>query len=542
MKQGETSAAFAGFFSNKEQPGKPSPVLPETQDIRQEQQKFWKKVLPRLRKRDRDRIDKVVQDYDAENTIDSLERLVQVYLPTAERAKNDLDDARAAGGRAMSHTVQRFACTFNDFLSSYSQVVTIMNTADAQFGGVAVQTLAILLVVAVNKQRKEDIIEDYLSRFKNDFPRLQDLRNIYATETMQRLIAAVYADVLNFSQQAVEYYQMTTLERLWKAFTEPPQLGVQAAANRIEAELAEVRKEQELLLNKRVQHMEKRLDSLATTAKNQAISLATMAEDTAAIERKVDEIEADLRQIQHNEQQELLAEIGKALVPGGFSFHEHYTEYQTQLQARFRRRFSVSELAAHEQFHRWEHAEGSRVLILQGRTQHAISPLSWLSPAAVELREILSHRDEGETAVVVAYFCRRESMGDYSHIHTVLANLIFQIFTARPGLLNDRNRYQNWSSLVCSRPWREKDLKTASGLFKELLSLIGRVYLILDRPEACKRAEAGLRNLIEVSRRTTCVLKIFLVVDKDSMLSFDVDELREAAGDGALDVIDVPDQ
>jgi hypothetical protein len=50
-----------------------------------------------------------------------------------------------------------------------------------------------------------------LSRFKNDFPRLQDLRNIYATETMQRLIAAVYADVLNFSQQAVEYYQMTTL-------------------------------------------------------------------------------------------------------------------------------------------------------------------------------------------------------------------------------------------------------------------------------------------------------------------------------------------
>jgi uncharacterized protein YlxW (UPF0749 family) len=85
---------------------------------------------------------------------------------------------------------------------------------------------------------------------------------------------------------------MASAERLWKAFTEPPQLGVQAAANRIEAELAEVRKEQELLLNKRVQHMEKRLDSLATTAKNQAISLATMTEDTAAIERKVDEIEA----------------------------------------------------------------------------------------------------------------------------------------------------------------------------------------------------------------------------------------------------------
>ncbi|KAL4982449.1 hypothetical protein BDW68DRAFT_170748 [Aspergillus falconensis] len=541
MKQEETSADFAKFFDNKEQPGKPNPALPETQAIEQTQQKFWKKVLPRLRKRDRDKIDKVVQDYDAENTIDGLERLVQGYLPAAEHAKSDLDDARTAGGRAMSHTVQRFAGTFYDFLGCYSQVVTIMNTADAQFGGVAVQTLAILLMVAVNKQRKEDIIEYYLARFKNDFPRLQGLRNIYATEQMQRLIAAVYTDVLNFSQRAVEYYQLTTLERLWKAFTDPPQLGVQAAADRIEAELAQVREERDFLLSKRVYNVENRLESLAAMVENQANSLATMAEDTAAIERKVARVEADLHRIQHNEQQELLAELGKALVPGGFSFHEHYTEYQAQLVARFGRRFSFTELAAHEQSHRWRHAEGSRVLVLQGRTRHATSPLSWLSSAAVELGEIL-RRDEGQTAVVVSYFCRRESIGDYSHIHAVFANLSFQLLTARPELLRDRERYQKWSDLVRSSPWQNKDLKTASGLLKELLSLIGKVYLILDRPEVCKRAEAGLRNLIEASRRTTCVLKMFLVVDKDSMHSFDVDELREAAGDGALDVIDIPDQ
>ncbi|KAL4994188.1 hypothetical protein BDV10DRAFT_177301, partial [Aspergillus recurvatus] len=68
-----------------------------------------------------------------------------------------------------------------------------------------------------------------------------------------------------------------------------------------------------------------------------------------------------------------------------------------------------------------------------------------------------------------------------------------------------------------------KDLRTACGLLKELLSLTGRVYLIPDRPEVCKRAEARLRNLVEASRRTVCVLKIFLVFDKDSMRSFDVD-------------------
>jgi hypothetical protein len=63
------------------------------------------------------------------------------------------------------------------------------------------------LQVAVNKQRKEDLIEQYLAKLQNRFPQLESLRNIYPTEKMKDLIARVYVHVLDFAQMAVEYYR-----------------------------------------------------------------------------------------------------------------------------------------------------------------------------------------------------------------------------------------------------------------------------------------------------------------------------------------------
>jgi hypothetical protein len=255
----------------------------------------------------------------------------------------------------------------------------------------------------------------------------------------------------------------------------------------------------------------------------------------------------DIHQIQHNEQQELLAELRDALIPGGFSFHDHIMDYREQLNTRFRLQYSVTDLAAREEYQNWREAGTSRVLILQGRTRHPTSPLSWLSPAAVELGEVLG-REQGQAQgqdapVIVSYFCRRETTMPLGHIHTVLANIAFQILAARPALLlHDRETFHNCRTLAKGSQWQLKDPKTACEVLGDLLIRLDKVYLILDRPEICKRAEAGLRSLIQASRRTSCVLKTLLVVDKDCLSRFDVDELREVAGVGGLDVIDVPDQ
>ena len=91
----------------------------------------------------------MVKCYEVDKSIAGLERLVGEYLPAAAHEKNKLDERRGKGAKQVSTEIQQFAKTFADFLGCYSQIVDIVKEADAQFGGVAVQTLSLLLVVGL---------------------------------------------------------------------------------------------------------------------------------------------------------------------------------------------------------------------------------------------------------------------------------------------------------------------------------------------------------------------------------------------------------
>ncbi|KAF1838473.1 hypothetical protein BDW02DRAFT_594721 [Decorospora gaudefroyi] len=58
--------------------------------------------------------------------------------------------------------VQRLLCALNAFLQSFSGVAEIMKAADQQFGGLACGTVVLLATVAVNKQQREEAIEEML--------------------------------------------------------------------------------------------------------------------------------------------------------------------------------------------------------------------------------------------------------------------------------------------------------------------------------------------------------------------------------------------
>ncbi|PWY80839.1 hypothetical protein BO94DRAFT_576761 [Aspergillus sclerotioniger CBS 115572] len=520
------------FFDGEEYTSKDNPVLQRTQNFRSTQLKFWRRVRNTLRKGDQEKVDQAVEDYNVEYSIAGLERLVSEYLPTVDTAKEKLDERRQQRDKILSTRVQRFVNTFSAFLSCYSQVMTIMIAVDTQFGGVAVQALSILLVVAVNKQKSEDQIEGLLANFKNAFPRLQGLRNIYPTPRMQELIAKVYTDVLSFSEMAVEYYQKPALERLWQAVAKPPEMGVKIAADGIVAELAEVKEERDYLLNQRVYRLEQRV-----------AALTTMAEDgqkrTTAIEGKVSTIgkDLDIVQMQQNESQDLLASLRQALVPDDFSHEQHLEEYQSQLQARFRYGCGIKDIATNRLYQSWRQSDQSRTLILRGRTAQTNSPLSWLSSAAVELVESL-RTEEGDSVMIAYYFCRREGMED-DHMHTALARMVYHLFKMRPAMLKDRQTYQAWVDILESTKWQKKDIKTACELFVSVLDQLDRVYLILDRPETCKAGDPGLSRILEESQRSACVLKTFVVVDKDTADRGEVESWKESARAKTLDIIDL---
>ena len=91
----------------------------------------------------------MVKCYEVDKSIAGLERLVGEYLPVAADEKNKLDEKRGKGAKQISSEIQQFAKTFADFLGCYSQIVDIVKEADTQFGGVAIQTLSLLLVVGL---------------------------------------------------------------------------------------------------------------------------------------------------------------------------------------------------------------------------------------------------------------------------------------------------------------------------------------------------------------------------------------------------------
>ena len=69
----------------------------------------------------------------------------------------------------------------------------------------------------MNKDQQEDMIEDALEEFAFAFPRLQMLKKTYISpqsETLWRLVGAVYAEVIVFAREAAIYYQKSSFSKL----------------------------------------------------------------------------------------------------------------------------------------------------------------------------------------------------------------------------------------------------------------------------------------------------------------------------------------
>jgi hypothetical protein len=249
--------------------------------------------------------------------------------------------------------------------------------------------------------------------------------------------------------------------------------------------------------------------------------------------------------MQQHDGEDLLSTLRDALIPDHFSNKKQLKDYQGQLQARLTSKnsaiFSINKIAQDEAYQTWRQSKQSRTIILRGRTRQKRSPLSWLSPAAVELVERLD-KEEGGNATVVYHFCKREGMAEDDPMHTTIARTIYQLLEARPRVLQNRVTYQDYVTRLKSDKWQQKHLKTACELCVSVLNHFERVYLILDRPEECTSGTLGLSTLLEAAQKAECVLKAFVIVDKDRTINGEVDDWRDAARPGTIDVMDNLDQ
>lgn len=147
-------------------------------------------------------------------------------------------DRQSTTSRKACSGLQRTLSNIGEFLKGFSGVAEIVKAADQQFGGLAYGTVSLLVTVAVNKQAREETLEEALEELTYAFPHLEILQTLRKTDSLRLLIVQVFELVVCFCREAIDYFAQR-LHRIAKAFS-PLRLKT---LSRLRMKLSEIQKE-----------------------------------------------------------------------------------------------------------------------------------------------------------------------------------------------------------------------------------------------------------------------------------------------------------
>ncbi|KAH7002623.1 hypothetical protein EDB80DRAFT_809798 [Ilyonectria destructans] len=133
---------------------------------------------------------------------DTLRDMLRQHLNDANAAERRFEQQGKV--RRFYQRTTRFLSTFGRYLDGYGGVVELMSTLGGQYGKAAYSTLSILLVVAVNKQKRDDRIGEILLQLCKQYSRFKILEHIHPTSEMQMHLANAYEIGIEFARQIME--------------------------------------------------------------------------------------------------------------------------------------------------------------------------------------------------------------------------------------------------------------------------------------------------------------------------------------------------
>jgi hypothetical protein len=83
-------------------------------------------------------------------TIDQLSTYLESEASGLGASRSDFEERRHTATSKFTGALQRSIVSFQEFLQTFSGIVTIVSAADAQFGGVACAALSLLFVVSIS--------------------------------------------------------------------------------------------------------------------------------------------------------------------------------------------------------------------------------------------------------------------------------------------------------------------------------------------------------------------------------------------------------
>ncbi|KAH6881928.1 hypothetical protein BKA58DRAFT_433709 [Alternaria rosae] len=398
-----------------------------------------------------------------------LSTYVHKHAEDLGAAHTALDRKRSDGVRKTWSETERFVMQFDRFLNAYSGILDIVKTADAQYGGVAGATLALLFSTVKLKIKNEEAIVSAMEQISDRLPDLEVYRKIYPEPKLGLMLVDAYKDIIILARAATSYFLGSTWGRQVINFGNP--LSFEVLEQNMRENFRRIRIRCDVLLAQRV-------DQLANELKD-----SYEREDRTRVVLLRDAL--NIGSYRTGDAVLSLKQYRKALAS---SFDDD----------RHRSKLCKSDLMTESKARFWQEST-SCLLMLSGCNEEGVGEvaLSWLSPVAVDI--VLDRLSQSRP--VAFEICTRSSTWE-----NVLARLIFQLLEKNPAVVR---KGQDWYEIQSHIAWdgdSEGKTKHLSEALRKIVDLqTEEVYIVIDRPElseddSVRDFASGMLHLIEQTR------------------------------------------
>ncbi|RYP06903.1 hypothetical protein DL765_009326 [Monosporascus sp. GIB2] len=419
----------------------------------------------------------------------TLQHQIKQEMDLAETQKNQWESKKGRGNKAIL-----FLNDFVEFVREFSGIIEIMKGVDQGYGGAGYMALSFLLAVAVNTNRKDEMVAEAMQDLKNEYSRMVLISEIYPTPKMRSYITTTYKLGIEFVQDATIYYARPTwreplyhslakintdpnVGRILDSILRPPFLLGRKVKDVSDA-MAQILKERDTLLNKRVHEIQAQVGQVQT--------------EVGELSREVHQLKSEVAGLHTNHEKERLAILNSELSQYHIQSDKSVSDYSALLSSSFNQppglaRFCFEMLTTHQQYRTWKNSWANCMLVLNGRTRADQTSCCWLSPASIELasalRQEASNSADGTRVAVAEFYAQKTDFmaGTVQQISAIVC-LILQLLEADSTMLRDAEKFKALRARLTS-----VDSKSFSGfdqgfsLLVEIMEKFDVVYIIIDR-------------------------------------------------------------
>lgn len=464
---------------------------------------------------------------DNDDLVESQSKAENELNLTAKAYNNWRAERRSTRSRKAAAGLQVTLNCVAKFLEGFSGIAEIVKAADQQYGGLAYGTLSLLLNVAVNKQRREEAIEEALEELGSAFPRLETLKTVRKKDVILSLVVEVFELSVVFCRDAIEYYA-NGRRRLARAFAskEPDMPGLL----RLRMKLNEIRKECEVMMLEELADVKRELQKVQV----QLRQIQGTGNDTNS---RVRDGQDQLQKSESRAREDYLLSLKQLLglkradeqSPDGIARYKSVLENALS-EGRWRqkkpRQMSWAILTAERAFTTWLERPESSMLLLSGSNlvDDSSVPFSWLSYASILIVQ--------STLRPLYFFCQTKDLGTSQHrplFSDVIRSLILQLAKLHPDSL--RCSREDITDTLLSEDWQSNDCAVAFATMTHLLIRLLNVFeegsqftFVIDRLDQCSwtnatnqidKAIAALLDIAQAPSLHHLKVKILLVIGED---------------------------